>query len=161
MFSSLKNQTRLFQTVAVGCALALLSGCGQMLGSGGRSTTGTSNLGTGSGGSTGRTTGGSTATRTPNSTGTVNTAYDQTLQVCDQYRAAGSSIQNACGGFFQQNIEELSSGCAAKFQDLYNIDCTGLKERLQGVFNACGTDISQGMSYFPANCQTVLRKYVR
>jgi hypothetical protein len=149
--------------IALLSALLYLSGCGGgMLGSGGRGSNSNVSSPFGSSGQTQKSPTGSTQTRSPTGgTSGPNTGYDQALQICDQYRDAAFKIQNACGGFFQQYLEEFSSGCRTRFQDLYNNDCNGLKERLQGVFNACSTDISEGMSYFPANCQQVLRQYVR
>lgn len=161
MFGSLKNSGRLASGIALFCAVVMLAGCGGMLGSGGKRTS-TSSGGLNSGGSTSRNTGGSTTTRNPTGgTSGPNTGYDAALQECDRYRGAANEIQRTCGGFFQEYLEEFSQSCASKFQDLYNNDCDGLKNRLQNVFNACSTDISQGMSYFPGDCQASLRKYIR
>lgn len=162
MFSSLKNSRNGFHALAFLCALAWLSGCGNMLGGGGRSSSGGGNSPFGNSGKSTNSSGGSVTTRTnTGGSGGVNTGYSQELQTCDQYRQAGLSIVNPCGAIFQQNIEELSSGCRTKFNDLYNTDCNGLKARLEGVFNACNSDISEAMPYLPANCQSALRRFIK
>ncbi len=163
MIDSLHSRHWFNRLLALVCALTYLSGCGNSFSSGRRGSGSNSGLFGDSDPTSATTTGGgSTATRNPGNTSGPNTQYDQALVVCDQYRNVATQIQNGCGGFFQQHLaEDFSDSCRTQFPNLYNNDCSGLKERLQSVFSACGTDISQGMNSFPASCQQVMRQYFR
>jgi hypothetical protein len=158
MMSSLKIQKATSRALAFVCALSLLAGCGAMLGPQGKGMTRTS--GSSSGGST---IGGSAQSRGPGSSTGVNTTYDKTLQQCDLDRARARKVSIACGALFQENFEDLTSACRSKFKDIFNIDCNGLKSRLEAVFTACNPDIKEALAALPDNhpCDIALRSVVK
>src|SRR5688572_21232674 len=126
MFGSLKFRKSASVTLVFLCFVALLSGCGDMLGGANKSAR------TSSG--TWNKLGGSAQSRNTGSSTGINTTYDVGLQQCDQDRARARKVTTPCGSLFQENFEELTSSCRAKFNDLYNIDCNGLRSRLESVF---------------------------
>lgn len=159
----LSQPKRNFLKLAIASAIlaGFVSACGDGLTAARKGNGGSSPFGPSGGGTGGTTAGGSTQTRNPGSASAPNSGYSQDLKTCDQYRGISNSVAQACGATLQQNMDELSQDCASHFNDLYNIDCGGLRDRLQGVFNYCNSDISQFWSYLPQNCQTVLNRYIK
>lgn len=138
--------------------VCLASGCGNMLGPRGRSN---GNV-FGGGGNYGGGGGGSTATRNPTGgNGDINTNYSAELQRCDQYIGVADMVVTYCGAVFQENIDEISRGCYAAFQKLYDWECGRIESNVRNAASGCRQDIGEFWNYLPSSCRQALQRFMK